>query len=493
MDVTFTDVDENNPDYYGCSSGDGCISEDPQFDDPENDDYSLMWDENGFSPCIDTGNPDTLYNDADGTPSDMGAIPAREHQWDDWYLPIYGYEWRWMSFPVLDTLTDAKDYVGDMAKYLLYDIMNPAQTYLDTCFWRAVGDPGDLEKIYYYQSSWQSDEHIITSRQGYKFKMLNEEPITIDVPGFLEDPDTEIPLVADSLENWIGYFIEEAQKACDAFGETLDSLYFIQTQRWTLQRQQPIPGSPWVDDSSEVTINYGDCVVVKCFSDLDFVWNYDGSGVPPEKRGKAQNFDYEEKADYIPIYVELDPEELPLEVAVYIDDVCKGAEIVTDDEMDIRAYMGYGTTGDMTFEMYYGDKSGNKKVVDYYTYDPVSMDLHQGTVHVEKVKDYYMVSLKDGGHSFTPTDYKLVSFPNPVCGNVTIKYSLPEPVKMNLSIYNCKGQHITTLKDDDQSSGIHTVTWNGTDEQGKQAPNGVYFYKLTTSGKDIVKKLLLIR
>ena len=223
------------------------------------------------------------------------------------------------------------------------------------------------------------------------------------------------------------------------------------------------------------------------------MWNYDGSGVPPEKRGKAQNFDYEEKADYVPIYIELDPEDLPAEVAVYIDYVCKGAEIVTDDEMDIRAYMNAGTTGDMTFEMYYGGKAGNKKVVDYYTYDPVSMELNQGTVHVEKVKDYYMVSLKDGGHSFTTTDYKLVSFPNPVSNNVAIKYSLPDPVKMNLSIYNCKGQYITTLKDGEQSSGIHSVTWNGTDEQGKLVPNGVYFYKLTTSGKDIVKKLLLIR
>jgi len=496
IEVTYCDSYDNgyNPSYNYCGVivGEGCISTDPFFSDTTNYNYSLAWNDSHFSPCIDTGDPNSTW-DADDTPADMGALTAITHNWDDWDLPIYGYEWHWMCYPVLDTLTDAKDYVGDMAKYLLHDIMYPAETYLDTCFWRTVGDPGNLNTIYYDYPSWQNDTHIFTSIQGYKFKMLNEEPITIDVPGFLEDPDTEMPLVADSLENWIGYFIEEAQTASDAFGVTLDSLYFIQTQRWTLQRQQPIPGSPWVGDSNKVAINYGDCVVVKCFSDFDFVWNYDGSGVPSEKRGKAQNFDYEEKADYVPIYIELNPEELPLEVAVYIDDECKGAEIVTNDEMDIRAYMLDGTTGDMTFEMYYGGKAGNKKVVDYYTYDPVSIELHQGTVHIDKVKDYYMVSLKDGGHSFTPTDYKLLNFPNPVSENVTIKYSLPNLVKMNLSIYNCKGQYITTLKDGEQSSGIHAVMWDGTDEHGKNVPNGVYLYKLTTSEKDIVKKMLLMR
>ena len=493
LDITFTDVDENNPDYYGCSAGDGCISKNPKFNEPDSSDYSLQWDEDGFSPCIDTGNPDTLYYDTDGTPSDMGAFPAITHQWDDWELPKYGYEWRWMCYPVIDTLTDTKDYVGDMAKYLLYEIMNPAQTYLDTVFWRPLGYPQTINKIYYTGSVWYNETHIFTSPQGYKFKMLNEEPITIDVPGFLEDPDTEISLVAEGNENWIGYFIDETQDVNDAFENSIDNIYFIQTQNWTYQREEPEPESPWVRPQDRRALNYGDGVVVKCFEDEDFVWSYTGGGDPPEEREKAQNFDFEEKADYIPIYIELDPEELPLEVAVYIDDECKGAEIVTDEEMDIRAYMLDGTTGDMTFEMYYGDKAGNKKVIDYFTYDPKAMELHQGTVHVEEVKDYYMVSFKDEGHSFTSIDYKLINFPNPVSNSVTVRYSLPNTEHIELSVYNCRGQYITTLKDDEQSSGFHAVMWDGTDEHGKNVPNGVYLYKLTTSEKDIVKKMLLMK
>lgn len=492
LEVTFTNVDENNPDYYGCSAGDGCIEEDPLFYDSDNDDYSLEWDVEGFSLCIDTGDPEMDWDD-DDTPPDIGAITAREHQWDDWQLPKLGYEWRWMCYPVLDMVTNEKDYVGDMAEYLLKDIMYPVYTYLDTVYLRPIGLPQYLYKIYYSQGEWINDDHIFTSPQGYKFKMLNEEPITIDVPGFIEDPDTEIPLVAEGNENWIGYFIDETQDVNDAFENSIDNMYFIQTQNWTYQREEPEPESPWVRPQDRRALNYGDCVVVKCFEDEDFVWSYTGGGEPPEERGRALNFDFEEKADYIPIYIELDPEELPMEVAVYIDDECKGAEIVTDEEMDIRAYMLDGSTGEMTFEMYYGDKAGNKKVIDYFTYDPKAMELHQGTVNVEEVKDYYMVSFKDEGHSFTPTDYKLINFPNPVSNSVTIRYSLPKTEHIELSIYNCKGQYITTLKDDEQSSGFHSVTWDGTNKQGKFVPNGVYFYKLTTSGNDIVKKMLLMR
>jgi hypothetical protein len=46
----------------------GNISQNPDFVDPEEHEYRLMWN----SPCIDAGNPDSL--DPDGTRSDMGAF-----------------------------------------------------------------------------------------------------------------------------------------------------------------------------------------------------------------------------------------------------------------------------------------------------------------------------------------------------------------------------------------------------------------------------------
>ena len=48
----------------------GGISLDPLFEDTTGNEFSLQL----GSPCIDTGNPDTLYNDPDGTRSDIGAV-----------------------------------------------------------------------------------------------------------------------------------------------------------------------------------------------------------------------------------------------------------------------------------------------------------------------------------------------------------------------------------------------------------------------------------
>ena len=66
--VNYSDVTYNPPpahEYYG----EGTVSVDPLFADPENGDYRLL----PGSPCIDTGDP--AMTDPDGSRIDMGAIP----------------------------------------------------------------------------------------------------------------------------------------------------------------------------------------------------------------------------------------------------------------------------------------------------------------------------------------------------------------------------------------------------------------------------------
>ena len=70
LDVSYSDV-------QGGYTGEGNIDADPNFTDPENDDYTLQWP----SPCINTGNPSSVYNDADGTRNDMGAFGGPEGNW----------------------------------------------------------------------------------------------------------------------------------------------------------------------------------------------------------------------------------------------------------------------------------------------------------------------------------------------------------------------------------------------------------------------------
>jgi parallel beta-helix repeat protein len=58
-------------DIEGIYPGLGNISADPIFFNPIIHDYHLR----SGSPCIDTGDPDTIYNDPDGSRADMGCYP----------------------------------------------------------------------------------------------------------------------------------------------------------------------------------------------------------------------------------------------------------------------------------------------------------------------------------------------------------------------------------------------------------------------------------
>ena len=55
----------------------GIEDTDPLFVDPSNGDYSLQ----AGSPCIDTGNPSSEYNDTDGSRNDMGAYGGPKGSW----------------------------------------------------------------------------------------------------------------------------------------------------------------------------------------------------------------------------------------------------------------------------------------------------------------------------------------------------------------------------------------------------------------------------
>lgn len=60
------------------SPGETDIETDPRFVDAENGDFTL---EAGFSPAIDKGNPQSGYNDVDGTRNDMGAFGGSGGEW----------------------------------------------------------------------------------------------------------------------------------------------------------------------------------------------------------------------------------------------------------------------------------------------------------------------------------------------------------------------------------------------------------------------------
>ncbi len=85
------------------------------------------------------------------------------------------------------------------------------------------------------------------------------------------------------------------------------------------------------------------------------------------------------------------------------------------------------------------------------------------------------------------------NYPNPFNPTTTISFSIPKDSKVELSIYNIKGQKVKQLISDQLSTGQHSVVWDGRDENNKPVGSGIYFYKLKVGDFKRVKKMVLMK
>lgn len=93
-----------------------------------------------------------------------------------------------------------------------------------------------------------------------------------------------------------------------------------------------------------------------------------------------------------------------------------------------------------------------------------------------------------------PQKYNLYqNYPNPFNPNTTINYTLMEPGEVKIIIYNSLGQKIKTLIDNHQTSGRHSIAWNGQDEYGNNVSSGIYFYQLEVNNNTISKRMILMK
>ena len=92
------------------------------------------------------------------------------------------------------------------------------------------------------------------------------------------------------------------------------------------------------------------------------------------------------------------------------------------------------------------------------------------------------------------TQTKISNYPNPFNPYTIIKLDLAEPGKIELAIYNIKGQKVKILIDAYSSKGIFELVWRGTDDNKKKVASGNYFIKLKVNGEErAVRKCILLK
>jgi len=84
-------------------------------------------------------------------------------------------------------------------------------------------------------------------------------------------------------------------------------------------------------------------------------------------------------------------------------------------------------------------------------------------------------------------------FPNPFNPQTVIRYDLPEPGDVRLTIYDILGRVVRRLVEGKREGGYHRVTWDGRDDAGHPVASGVYLCRIVAGEYTSVRKMVLVR
>jgi flagellar hook assembly protein FlgD len=82
------------------------------------------------------------------------------------------------------------------------------------------------------------------------------------------------------------------------------------------------------------------------------------------------------------------------------------------------------------------------------------------------------------------------AFPNPFAEKTTLRWSLPEAGRVEMTVFDVEGREVRKLEAGDYPAGYHTTRWDGSNRRGQELRNGVYFVRLKATRGDRTQKLI---
>jgi len=83
--------------------------------------------------------------------------------------------------------------------------------------------------------------------------------------------------------------------------------------------------------------------------------------------------------------------------------------------------------------------------------------------------------------------------PNPFNPSTSIAFSIPERGHVRLEVFDVRGARVTVLADGVFGPGAHRIQWDGRARDGARLASGVFFYRLTSAGTVLSRRMLLLK
>jgi hypothetical protein len=82
------------------------------------------------------------------------------------------------------------------------------------------------------------------------------------------------------------------------------------------------------------------------------------------------------------------------------------------------------------------------------------------------------------------------NYPNPFNNHTLISFTVEDPHRTKVEIFNIAGQLVKTLYD---GYGSHDLIWDGTNDQGRAVTSGVYFCRLSCDNRSEYRRMTLLK
>ncbi len=125
------------------------------------------------------------------------------------------------------------------------------------------------------------------------------------------------------------------------------------------------------------------------------------------------------------------------------------------------------------------------------------------TVHAKSTYDtepdsevQLTVSLARAGDPDLPRSLKVVgNSPNPFNPSTVISFLVPVGAsdEFSLNVYDPRGRLVRRLESGAPTPGLHTVVWDGRDDNGESAGSGVYLYRVVLGAEKSTGKMTLLK
>jgi hypothetical protein len=147
--------------------------------------------------------------------------------------------------------------------------------------------------------------------------------------------------------------------------------------------------------------------------------------------------------------------------------------------------------------------------------DPTeSSPVYGGTVHIASTTTLKARAYKSGwnpslvasvlytittGVEENPLDKKATDFhldqnyPNPFNPETRIRFELPKIGRVNLAVYDIRGNLIRTLVDSERNTGVYEVIWDGKNNAEEKVFSGIYIFRMSAAGHMLIRKMSFVK